>query len=58
MRRIQLALAKPAFVRLSDILGFDSKVLLGQTEPGLQGGVFRMDGCRALAALHLRRHAR
>jgi hypothetical protein len=31
---------------------------LGQTEAGLPGGIRRMDRCRALAALHLRRHAR
>jgi ATP-dependent DNA ligase len=31
---------------------------LGHTEAGLPGGIRRMDGCRALAALHLRRHAR
>ena len=31
---------------------------LGQTEAGLPSGIRRMDGCRALAALHLCRYAR
>jgi hypothetical protein len=31
---------------------------LGQTEAGLPGGVYRMDGGRTSEALHLRRHAR
>ena len=31
---------------------------LGQTEAGLSGRLRRMDRCRALEALHLRRHAR
>ena len=38
--------------------GKDEGMPLGQTEAGLPGRVCRMDGCRAPAALHLRRHAR
>ena len=36
----------------------DERMPLGHTETGLPGRIRRMDGCRALAALHLRRHAR
>ena len=38
--------------------GENEAMPLGQTEAGLPGRIRRMDGCRALAALHLRRHAR
>jgi ATP-dependent DNA ligase len=38
--------------------GENESMPLGQTEAGLPGRFRRMDRCRALAALHLRRHAR
>jgi hypothetical protein len=46
-----------AMGRVADC-GENGGMPLGQTEAGLSGGIRRMDRRRALAALHLCRHAR